>query len=147
MGIVLQGVVHRLICTMGEDPENPRHLPIHRFKSAEWNGNKVIEPKDFNLDKFIQDQNIGFLLSKKPLNLEAVFEAQAGFHLTETPITEDQDLKWLDDGKLRLKAKVQDTSQLRWWLLGFGAQVEVIKPVALRVEFKKTAQTLGKVYK
>jgi len=147
LGIVLQGVVHRLICTMGEDPENPRHLPIHRFKSAEWNGNKVIEPKDFNLDKFIQDQNIGFLLSKKPLNLEAVFEAQAGFHLTETPITENQDLKWLDNGKLRLKAKVQDTSQLRWWLLGFGAQVEVIKPVALRVEFKKTAQTLGKVYK
>ena len=147
LGIVLQGVVHRLICTMGEDPENPRHLPIHRFKSAEWNGNKVIEPKGFNLDKFIEDQNIGFLLSKKPLNIEVNFEAQAGFHLTETPIAEDQDLKWLNDGKLRLKAKVQDTSQLRWWLLGFGGQVEVIKPVALREEFKKTAQKLVKVYK
>jgi Predicted transcriptional regulator len=53
----------------------------------------------------------------------------------------------LNDGKLRLKAKVQDTSQLRWWLLGFGGQVEVIKPVALREEFKKTAQKLVKVYK
>ena len=147
LGIVLQGVVHRLICTMGEDPENPRHLPIHRFKSAEWNGNKVIEPKTFSLDKFIEDQNIGFLLSKKPLNIEVNFEAQAGFHLTETPIAEDQDLKWLNNGKLRLKAKVQDTSQLRWWLLGFGGQVEVIKPVALREEFKKTAQKLVKVYK
>ena len=37
---------------------------------------------------------------------------------------------------LRLKAKVQDTSQLRWWLLGFGAQVEVIKPVALRCVYE-----------
>ena len=33
LGIVLQGVVHRLICTMDDDVDNPRHLPIHRFIS------------------------------------------------------------------------------------------------------------------
>ena len=98
----------------------------------------------FDLDT--SQRNLEIYL-KKPLNIEVNFEAQAGFHLTETPIAEDQDLKWLNDGKLRLKAKVQDTSQLRWWLLGFGGQVEVIKPVALREEFKKTAQKLVKVYK
>mgnify|MGYP003324733769 CR=1 FL=1 len=38
---------------------------------------------------------------------------------------------------------MQDTSQLRWWLLGFGEQVEVIKPAHLREEFRKTAQKLG----
>ena len=146
LGIVLQGVVHRLICTMDDDVENPRHLPIHRFISAEWNGNELIEPKDFNLDQFIDDQNIGFLISNKPLNLEVIFQAQAGFHLTETPITLDQDLRQLKDGSYKLRATLPDTSQLRWWLLGFGSGVEVIKPLSLRKEFQEMFIKLNKNY-
>ena len=147
LGIVLQGVVHRLICTMGEDPESPRHLPIHRFKSAEWNGNQLTSPKQFNLDKFIQNQNIGFLLSNKLLNLEVIFSALAGFHLTETPIAKNQVLKRLEDGRYMLKVKLPDTSQVRWWLLGFGSQIEVVRPVFLRKEFEETAKSLNRIYK
>ena len=147
LGIVLQGVVHRLICTMAEDPESPRHLPIHRFKSAEWNGNNTTTPKGFNLDSFIESQNIGFLVSKKPLSLEVIFEPMAGFHLTETPISKDQILKQLEDGRYLLKVKLPDTSQIRWWLLGFGSQVEVLAPKSLREEFKQTSRKLSKVYK
>lgn len=147
LGIVLQGVVHRLICTMAEDSESPRHLPIHRFKSAEWNGKNALPPKGFNLDGFIESQNIGFLISKKPLNLEAIFEPMAGFHLTETPISKNQMLKQLEDGRYMLKAKLPDTSQLRWWLLGFGSQVEVIRPASLRREFKEISKNLINIYK
>jgi predicted DNA-binding transcriptional regulator YafY len=146
LGIVLHGVVHRLICTMEEDPENPRHLPIHRFKGAEWNGNDITEPKDFNIDKFIEEENIGFLMSKKPLKLEVIFDEFAGFHLHETPISMDQKLTDLGEGKLKLNATVQDTSQLRWWLLGFGSQIEVVKPKLLRQEFIQTAKSFAKVY-
>ena len=146
LGLILQGVVHRLICTMAEDPENPRHLPIHRFMSAKWNGNKVMEPKGFNLDEFIQSQKIGFLLTDKPLKLEVIFAASAGFHLTETPLTDNQILIKQDNGNYLLKTEVHDTSQLRWWLLGFGSQVEVIKPLSLRKEFKEIAYNSFKMY-
>ena len=147
LGIVLQGVVHRLICTMKEDQSSPRHLPIHRFKSAQWNGKNSITPKDFNLDNFIEDQNIGFLVTNKILNLEVIFDSMAGFHLTETPISKNQILKQLEDGSYLLKVKLPDTSQLRWWLLGFGSQVEVVKPVSLRKEFEDTFRRLRIKYK
>ena len=147
LGIVLQGAVHRLICTMAEDSESPRHLPIHRFKSAEWNGNNATTPKGFNLDSFIESQNIGFLVSKKPLSLEVIFEPMAGFHLTETPISKDQILKQLEDGRYLLKVKLPDTSQLRWWLLGFGGQIEIIRPISLRKEFKETGNKMTELYK
>ena len=146
LGIVLHGVVHRLICTMEEDPENPRHLPIHRFKDAQKNGNDLVEPKIFNIDKFIEEENIGFLMSKKPLKLEVIFDGFAGFHLHETPISDDQILTNLEKGKIKLNATVQDTSQLRWWLLGFGSQVEIIKPKRLRQEFTQTAKSFAKLY-
>ena len=146
LGIVLHGVVHRLICTMEEDPENPRHLPIHRFKQAQVTGKNLVEPKGFDIDKFIEDQNIGFLMSKKPLKLEVIFDGFAGFHLHETPLSDDQKLTNLENGRLKLKATVQDTSQLRWWLLGFGSQVEIIKPKRLRQEFTQTAKSFAKLY-
>jgi len=146
LGLVLQGVVHRLICTMDEDQDNPRHLPIHRFKGAEWNGRKSIEPEGFSIDKFIEEQKIGFLISKKPLRLEAIFEPLAGYHLTETPISNDQELTILTNGSYKLKASLADTSQLRWWLLGFGAQVEIIKPKKLRVEFREIFNNGSKLY-
>ena len=71
----------------------------------------------------------------------------AGFHLTETPISKNQILKQLEDGRYMLKAKLPDTSQIRWWLLGFGSQVEVIRPTSLRQEFHQTSKSLSKIYK
>ena len=85
-------------------------------------------------------------MSKKPLKLEVIFDEFAGFHLHETPISMDQKLTDLGKGKLKLKATVQDTSQLRWWLLGFGSQVEIVKPKRLRQEFIQTAKSFAKVY-
>ena len=147
LGIVLQGVVHRLICTMEDSPDIPRHLPIHRFKSAQWNGEKLNKPKGFNIDEFIKSQNIGYLISPKPIKLEVKFQPMAGFHLTETPISANQELKQLGDGRYRLKATLPNTSQLRWWLLGFGQGVEVIKPKSLRDEFKEISKNLVNIYK
>ena len=147
LGIVLQGVVHRLICTMEDSPDIPRHLPIHRFKLAQWNGEKLNKPKGFNIDEFIKSQNIGYLISLKPINLEAKFNFMTGFHLTETPVAKDQKLKHLKDGSYLLQAKLPDTSQLRWWLLGFGSGVEILKPLKLRKEFKEISKNLGNIYK
>ena len=145
LGIVLQGVVHRLICTM-DDSKDPRHLPIHRFKEARQNGHKAQRLQYFDIDSFIKDQNIGYLISVKPIKLEAIFQPMAGFHLTETPITKDQQLEQLRDGRYKLRATLANTSQLRWWLLGFGGQVEVVKPKSLRNEFKEMAREINSIY-
>ena len=147
LGIVLQGVVHRLICTMDDSPEVPRHLPIHRFKKAKLTSIKTKKPKNFDLDNFIKSQNIGFLINEKPINLVANFQPMAGFHLTETPVAENQELTQLKDGSYQLKVTLPDTSQLRWWLLGFGEQVEIKKPNSLRAEFKSVAKDLSLIYK
>jgi predicted DNA-binding transcriptional regulator YafY len=41
---------------------------------------------------------------------------------------------------------VLDTLQLRWWLLGFGDQVEVVAPKSLRQEFAETARNMAGYY-
>jgi predicted DNA-binding transcriptional regulator YafY len=45
-----------------------------------------------------------------------------------------------------VEATVQDTQQLRWWLLGFGDQVEVVEPGELRNEFLQVAKGMIGLY-
>jgi predicted DNA-binding transcriptional regulator YafY len=39
-----------------------------------------------------------------------------------------------------LTASVMDSDMLRWWLLAMGPQVEVLEPVSLREEIRRTLQ-------
>ena len=148
LGLVLRGAIHYLICTMEEDKENPRFLPLHRFRSAEWNGEKSYEPKGFSIDKYLEESNLGYLYSDKPIKLDAIFYGSAGFHLSETPLSKDQKIyEDKQSGEMRVKATLDDTAQLRWWLLGFGDLVEVIGPKKLRKEFVEMTKKMVSVYK
>ena len=44
------------------------------------------------LINLLKSQNIGYLINDKPIDLVAVFQPMAGFHLTETPVANDQEL-------------------------------------------------------
>ncbi|HNW78941.1 MAG TPA: WYL domain-containing protein, partial [Candidatus Competibacteraceae bacterium] len=68
------------------------------------------------------------------------------FHLSETPLSDDQAIEMLDAQTYRLRATVTNTLQLRWWLLGFGAQVEVREPASLRADMAGRARALAALY-
>ena len=86
------------------------------------------------------------LKKNNQIKLMAIFDSKTAFHLSETPLSNDQKLvkKW--DGRIQVTATVKNTSQLRWWLLGFGKYVEVVKPKSLRDEFIETVNQLYNMY-
>jgi predicted DNA-binding transcriptional regulator YafY len=43
-------------------------------------------------------------------------------------------------------ATVENTAELRWWLLGFGELVEVLAPADLRDEFRTRATAMAAMY-
>jgi len=146
LGIVLMGIVHRLICTMDPDFKIIRHLPLHRFKTANANGETSIEPEDFDIDDYLDKESLSFLRTEKKIKIELLFRGNTGFHLSETPVSKDQKYKEEKNGKIRISGTVADTEQLRWWILGFGENVEVIKPKALRDEVKNRVKLLYSIY-
>ena len=76
-----------------------------------------------------------------------MFRGNTGFHLSETPVSKDQKYKEEKNGKIRISGTVADTEQLRWWILGFGENVEVIKPKILRDEISKRIKLASAIYK
>ena len=146
LGIVLMGIVHRLICTMDPDFKKIRHLPLHRFKTANANGEKSIEPENFDIDDYLDKESLSFLRTEKKLKVELLFRGNTGFHLSETPVSKDQKYKEEKNGKIRISGTVADTEQLRWWILGFGENVEVIKPSTLRDEIALRVKLVNAIY-
>ena len=124
-----------------------RHLPLHRFKSANANGESCLEPESFDIDDYLEKESLSFLRTEKKFKIELLFDGATGYHLSETPVSKDQKYKEEKNGRIRISGTVADTEQLRWWILGFGENIEVIKPKALRDEIRKRVNLLSSIYK
>lgn len=130
LGLIQRGQVVYLVCTIKTYPDI-RILAAHRIQAAELLDVPVSFSSGFNLDQYVASGAFGWSAAN-PIQLVAIFAADAGSHLQETPLSEDQVIEYLPDGRLRITASVQETQQLLWWLLGFGNGVEVLEPVSLR---------------
>lgn len=130
LALVQRGPVLYLSCRF-YDYEDVRTLPLHRISFAQVREEAARYPKHFSLDEQIEQGEWAFGSGKK-IKLEAIFSAEHGEHLYETPLSKDQKIDVLPDGRLRVTATVADTPQLVWWLLGFAGGVEVKEPQKLR---------------
>ena len=144
LGLVVRSPVIYLVATAFEYPD-VRHYVIHRMSGVALLDKPAFRPKDFDLETHIASQEFNYPLGKK-IRLDALFEPVAAFHLSETPLSTDQKMNNHRGNRVRVRASVQDTAQLRWWLLAFGSQVEVLGPKRLRDEFRRNAGDLATLY-
>ena len=81
------------------------------------------------------------------IRLELLLDADAAKTLEETPLSADQSLALARDGRVRVRATLPETEQLRWWILGFGETAEVVSPRRLREKMVATARGLAVRYR
>jgi predicted DNA-binding transcriptional regulator YafY len=146
LGLVVRDQIIYLICTFWSF-EKPLQLALHRIKKALILDEKSSCPDSFSLKSFIKDGDLNYKKSNDALEVTVHFTHAAVKHLYETPLSLDQKIEVISDTKVKVTAIVNDTKDFRWWLLGFGAQVEVIAPEFLREEFKKIAVKMNENYK
>jgi predicted DNA-binding transcriptional regulator YafY len=123
-------------------------LALHRFSSARMLEDGCRHPKGFDLDQFLKDGAIEFPVTENAdkIKLQLYMKKNVAQYLEESPLSEDQVIKMKDDETVTIEATVQDTHQLRWWLLSFGPQVEVIKPAGLRNDFSSLVNQMQQNY-
>jgi len=144
LGLVQRGPVTYIVCTLFQY-KDIRLLALHRILSAVSLDKPVDYPKDFDLDRYIASGALDFGSGEK-IRLEAVFTSDAAEHLHETPLSADQVIRPVDGERVKVTATVHDTPQLSWWLLGFGENVEVLKPAKLREGLSATARAMAEMY-
>jgi predicted DNA-binding transcriptional regulator YafY len=147
LGLVVVDKVIYLVGTLWEY-RDIKQFALHRFDSAEVSKDNAVEYYGFDLQKYIQQGTFEYLVEgDKSIKLKLALSAGLAFHLTESPLSDNQTIKTeKDSGRLILRAEVKNTQQLRWWLMSFGSEVEVLAPKSLREEFKQTANALMTAY-
>ncbi len=123
LGLAQQGERLYLVCRF-KGYDNERSLALHRITSAQASEFTFVRPKDFDLEKYDDEGRFGFG-SGKLIKLTFRVEKEAGFHLLESKLSEDQQVKELED-VYEITATVVESDQLEWWLRGFGDQLEVV---------------------
>lgn len=145
LGLIFRDAVTYLAASLF-DYDDPVLLALHRFEQCQSTDQPARNIPGFKLDDMVSRGGYEYPHSGQPVKLEVLFNTDAIAHLSETPLAKDQTITDATDGWHRLTATVADNPQLRWWLLGFGDQAEVIAPTALRQEMASTADNLAKTY-
>ncbi|MBE2295452.1 MAG: WYL domain-containing protein [Phycisphaerales bacterium] len=139
-----RGPAFYLLCTL-DNYTDVRQLAMHRIRSATVLDRKAHTPTGFDPDREVERcQGMGGC--GEPLRLVVRFWKRAGLHLLETRLATDQMVEDEGDDYFRLTATVNDTAQLRWWLLSFGSKVEVLGPADLREEMANQAYWMNQLY-
>jgi predicted DNA-binding transcriptional regulator YafY len=146
LGLVFREEAVYLICTLW-DYDDVVQLALHRFQTVSPLNIDSCIPKGFHLDDYISDKNFSYLENVDEIKLKILLDAGAAIHLHESQLSEDQHLEEQPDGKIVLEATIKDTSELRWWLLGFGEYVEVLEPRYLRNVFMERSANMASLYK
>lgn len=145
LGLIQRGPISYLLATVGAYVD-PLHFVLHRIERATLLDEPAGRPKGFVLASYLASTGAEHFGAGKTLRLDAVFDGPSADHLHETPLSEDQTMTELPDGRVRVRASVLDTPQLRWWLLGIGQHVEVTGPASLRREFAATTAAMAARY-
>lgn len=143
LGLVIYDGVTYLIAT-AKDYMHPVMYAVHRMKSATALAESARRPAGFKLADYAADQ-FRFPVSEQKFKLVARFEPSAAAHLEERPLSQDQVIRDID-GLKEISATVSDTEDLRWWLLGFGDNVEVLRPAELRSDIQQRIVAAAKHY-
>ncbi|WP_019895106.1 helix-turn-helix transcriptional regulator [Hydrogenovibrio halophilus] len=145
LGLVVVDQVMYLVCTLWEY-EDVKQFALHRFRGVELSENPVNELDGFDLDDYVRQGHFEYVVEQEEwITLQLKISAGLYPHLVESRLSTDQVIEQRE-GDYFLKASVQNTNQLRWWLMGLGAEVEVLQPNALRSELIKNSQKLSSIY-
>lgn len=141
IAIVQRGVVIYLLATKVHDEKRIiRTFALHRFTEVTVEEAKAIIPKDFDLASYLDSGGMGFahyLFRDLPgrgknTKITLVFNGKAGTSITESRLSEDQIvIDNEEDNTQTITATVNLTSQLVWWLRGFGNKLISIEPEIL----------------
>ena len=131
LGLAQQGPRLYLVCRF-DGFNNERSLALHRIRKAEASTLTFERPDEFDLQKYDDDGRFGFGEGHR-VQLRFRITKDAGLHLTESPLSTDQQYVEAQDGWLEIVATVVDSAMLDWWLRGFGKAVTNIQKISLNL--------------
>jgi len=123
-----------------------RVFALERIREASLAADRFEKPADFDPDEYLKEA--WGIVRGTLVTVRVAFAKSAAPYIRERLWHATQRLRDLPDGRLELTLQVADTHEVRRWILGWGAQAEVLQPTAMREALRQQAaamvETLGR---
>lgn len=115
-----------------------RTFKLNRIKELE------VTSKRFSAKEFDAEEYFGKAWSMIPegriYHIKLRFLPKVAHNIAEVQWHSTQKVDFKPDGSAEVEFRVDGLQEITWWVLGYGDQVEVIKPKALRRQIQATAK-------
>ena len=118
-----------------------RTYKLARIRDLFLTDRRFRRPASFNIDDYL-GKAWQLIPEGKVYRIELEFTAKVGTNVSEILWHPTQQQELLSDGRCIMHFEVDGINEISWWLLGYGDQVIVRKPAALRkrmIEFHRSA--------
>lgn len=138
-GLIQQGGILYLICRFYEF-DDIRITALQRYSKVEVLEENTRPFPDFKIDEYL-NQGAMKWLPEKQQKMDMVLRVSPwlAMFLEESPLTANQKIQQSSthEQPIIVKAILQDSIQLRRWLLGHSNDLEILEPIALREWIKE----------
>lgn len=146
-GLVVRHSTSYLLATVNQY-QDIRQFALHRIHQLTRSTAEFKTQPEFSVEKYIAKGAFGYLLAQQQVELIAKIDQGVAWLLSETPVSKQQQLSEPDEnGWVTLIATVPNDQQTQWWLMGFGARIEVIEPTPWRDAIAEQAKQMLQLYK
>jgi proteasome accessory factor B len=108
-----------------------RTFKLGRFKSLALLGAHFKLPGGLTLEKHLGNA-WGMMRGDKTYDVELKFSPLISPNVAEVNWHKTQRIWWDDEGRAHFTATVDGLDEIVWWVLGYGPEVEVLRPPELR---------------
>lgn len=129
------------------DPERGalRTFALTRITAVTATQTAFKRPADFSPEKFFANA-LGVLGGAGDWRVVIRFTPAAAERVREREWHESQEMRELPGGALELRLRLGALEEVGQWILGWGAAAEVVGPLELRANLRRTAAALAAVY-
>jgi len=121
-----------------------RTFKLGRFKRLAPAEGRFTRPKGLSLEKHLG--NAWRLMRGQTHEVHLKFSPLVSPNVAEVNWHRTQQVAWDEDGCVHFRATVDGLSEIVWWVLGYGDQVEVLAPAALRRRVADAARRMLATY-
>ena len=122
-----------------------RHFAIVRMQSITVTTKKFTRPADFSPEKHFE-KSFGAFVGTGDYRVTIRFSKEAAGRMRERFWHESQETKELSDGRIEFSVLLDNLTEIQRWVLGWGAEAEVIAPKELREQVRSAADATRKLY-
>lgn len=121
-----------------------RTFKLNRIKSLQTLNKCFLNNQPFDLDEYL-GKAWSMIPEGRLYNIKLRFLPKVAHNVTEVHWHSTQQVTRNPDGSATMEFRVDGLGEISWWILGYGDQVQILAPKALRTKTIETAKNMVKL--